>query len=227
MVIIQHCSGMTFDICAVGMLYTSTCTWLLSVLSITCYRHIIMRRNEMHHKVHCLIWLPRHFDHSCFAFDKIRLNHGFENIRGCCQDGGWHHYFFVFHQQNDVFLWKNGEYYVKCVPISMHPFLDLLCSVVFCHCSTIPMSFKASSRALGRPCVCTCATEAILENDRMATLQPDLAVRVYWLGITNIYVRRKSDSKKALFKVGQCKQYNSSHLKWVLVAKKHTHHQIQ
>ena len=31
--------------------------------------------------------------------------------------------------------------------------------------------------------------------------------------------KSKSKSKKTLFKIGQCKQYNiSSHLKWVLVA---------
>ena len=34
----------------------------------------------------------------------------------------------------------------------------------------------------------------------------------------------KSKSKKTLFNVGQCKQYNiSSHLKWVLVADKSMH----
>ena len=34
----------------------------------------------------------------------------------------------------------------------------------------------------------------------------------------------KSKSKKTLFKVGQCKQYNiSSHSKWVLVADKSMH----
>ena len=34
----------------------------------------------------------------------------------------------------------------------------------------------------------------------------------------------KSKSKKTLFNVGQCKQYNiSSHLKWVLVADKRMH----
>ena len=36
--------------------------------------------------------------------------------------------------------------------------------------------------------------------------------------------KSKSKSKKTLFKVGQCKQYNiSSHLKWVLVADKSMH----
>ena len=36
--------------------------------------------------------------------------------------------------------------------------------------------------------------------------------------------KSKSNSKKTLFNVGQCKQYNiSSHLKWVLVADKPTH----
>ena len=36
--------------------------------------------------------------------------------------------------------------------------------------------------------------------------------------------KSKSKSKKTLFNVGQCKQYNiSSHLKWVLVADKSMH----
>ena len=40
-----------------------------------------------------------------------------------------------------------------------------------------------------------------------------------WVGGTS-----KSKSKKTLFNVGQCKQYNiSSHLKWVLVADKSMH----
>ena len=41
-----------------------------------------------------------------------------------------------------------------------------------------------------------------------------------------LYIWRgsKSKSKKTLFNVGQCKQYNiSSHLKWVLVADKSMH----
>ena len=36
--------------------------------------------------------------------------------------------------------------------------------------------------------------------------------------------KSKSKSKKTLFNVGQCKQYNiSSHLEWVLVADKSMH----
>ena len=39
-----------------------------------------------------------------------------------------------------------------------------------------------------------------------------------------VRVRNKSKSKKTLFNVGQCKQYNiSSHLKWELVADKSMH----
>ena len=38
------------------------------------------------------------------------------------------------------------------------------------------------------------------------------------------YISKNKKSKKTLFNVGQCKQYNiSSHLKWVLVADKSMH----
>ena len=42
--------------------------------------------------------------------------------------------------------------------------------------------------------------------------------------VTVMISKSKSKSKKTLFNVGQCKQYNiSSHLKWVLVADKSMH----
>ena len=44
---------------------------------------------------------------------------------------------------------------------------------------------------------------------------------MYSMWLCDVRCKSKSKSKKTLFNVGQCKQYNiSSHLEWVLVADK-------